>query len=397
MAQTLLRKSVAALARTREIPTPDLRPLDAVVAELQPHEPVHALRPATLARTAAHFVAGFPGETLYAVKCNADPRTLRALWDGGVRGFDCASPAEIALVRSMFGRAATIAYMHPVRARAAIREAYGRHAVRRFVLDSVAEFDKIREETAAKPGTLDLIVRIAPPVVAGADKPLHDLSGKFGASAADAVALLRRVRPFARTLGISFHVGSQNADPQAFARAIAHADALAREAGVAVEVLDVGGGFPVAYPGQEVPPIDAFFAAIKQAHAACHTLANTALWAEPGRALVAAGGSVVVQVQARRGNTLYINDGVYGALADAGVPGLRYPTRLLRASAADTVAYDFYGPTCDSADHMKGPFVLPGDVCEGDWIELGQLGAYGAVLRTGFNGFERAHLIEVEG
>ena len=120
MAQTLLRKSVAALARTREIPTPDLRPLDAVVAELQPHEPVHALRPATLARTAAHFVAGFPGETLYAVKCNADPRTLRALWDGGVRGFDCASPAEIALVRSMFGRAATIAYMHPVRARAAI-------------------------------------------------------------------------------------------------------------------------------------------------------------------------------------------------------------------------------------------------------------------------------------
>jgi ornithine decarboxylase len=197
------------------------------------------------------------------------------------------------------------------------------------------------------------------------------------------------VRPFARTLGISFHVGSQNADPQAFARAIAHADALAREAGVAVEVLDVGGGFPVAYPGQEVPPIDAFFAAIKQAHAACQTLANAALWAEPGRALVA--------VQARRGNTLYINDGVYGALADAGVPGLRYPTRLLRASAADTVAYDFYGPTCDSADHMKGPFVLPGDVCEGDWIELGQLGAYGAVLRTGFNGFERAHLIEVEG
>ena len=205
------------------------------------------------------------------------------------------------------------------------------------------------------------------------------------------------MRPYARHLGISFHVGSQNADPQAFARAIAHADALAQEAGVAVDVLDVGGGFPVAYPGQDVPPIDAFFAAIKQAHAACRTLANTALWAEPGRALVAAGGSVVVQVQARRGNTLYINDGVYGALADAGVPGLRYPTRLLRASEADAVAYDFYGPTCDSADHMKGPFVLPGDIREGDWIELGQLGAYGAVLRTGFNGFERAHLIEVEG
>jgi ornithine decarboxylase len=236
MAQTPLRKSVAALARTLE--TPILRPLDAVVEELRPHEPVHAIRPQTLARTAAHFVAGFPGETLYAVKCNADPRVLRALWDGGVRGFDCASPAEIALVRSMFGRAAAIAYMHPVRARPAIREAYGRHAVRRFVIDSHAEFDKLREETAAKPGTLDLVVRIAPP----AGKALHDLSGKFGAADEDAVALLRLVRPYARKLGISFHVGSQNGEPAAFARAIAHAEKLAVQAGVGVEILDVGGG-----------------------------------------------------------------------------------------------------------------------------------------------------------
>jgi ornithine decarboxylase len=391
MAQTPLRKSVAALARTLE--TPILRPLDAVVEELRPHEPVHAIRPQTLARTAAHFVAGFPGETLYAVKCNADPRVLRALWDGGVRGFDCASPAEIALVRSMFGRAAAIAYMHPVRARPAIREAYGRHAVRRFVIDSHAEFHKLREETAAKPGTLDLIVRIAPP----AGKALHDLSGKFGAADEDAVALLRLVRPYARKLGISFHVGSQNGEPAAFARAIAHAEKLAVQAGVGVEILDVGGGFPVAYPGQDVPPIDAFFDAIKQAHGECRALASCELWAEPGRALVAAGGSVVVQVQARRGQTLYINDGVYGALADAGVPGLRYPTRMLRKTDASAAAFDFYGPTCDSADFMKGPFMLPADVREGDWIELGQLGAYGAVLRTGFNGFERAHLVEVEG
>ena len=119
------------------------------------------------------------------------------------------------------------------------------------------------------------------------------------------------------------------------------------------------------------------------------------LWAEPGRALVAGAGSVVVQVQARRGNALYINDGVYGSLSDAGVPAFRFPVRALRASAAPPRDFAFFGPTCDSADRMAGPFALPGDIGEGDWIEIGQLGAYGAALRTAFNGFDRAHLVEV--
>ena len=154
---------------------------------------MHALRPRTLQLTARRFVEGFPGDTLYAVKCNADPRVLRALWEGGVRHFDCASPAEIALVRSMFGREAAIHYMHPGRARTAIREAYARHAVRDFVLDSVAELDKLLDETRAKPDELALVVRIALPK--GAAR--YDLSGKFGAGFDEAVALLRRCRPLA--------------------------------------------------------------------------------------------------------------------------------------------------------------------------------------------------------
>jgi ornithine decarboxylase len=114
--------------------------------------------------------------------------------------------------------------------------------------------------------------------------------------------------------------------------------------------------------------------------------------------LVAAGGSVVVQVQQRRGETLYINDGVYGALSDAGVLGFRYPVRMIRPGwkvAIETVPFSFYGPTCDSADVMHGPFALPADIAEGDWIEIGQLGAYGACLRTAFNGFDRARIVEV--
>jgi ornithine decarboxylase len=119
------------------------------------------------------------------------------------------------------------------------------------------------------------------------------------------------------------------------------------------------------------------------------------LWAEPGRALVAAGASVVVQVQGRRGDALYINDGVFGSLSDAGAPGFRYPARLLRPTEAPARDFAFWGPTCDSNDYMRGPFVLPGDTREGDWIEIGQLGAYSTALRTAFNGFDRARVVEV--
>jgi ornithine decarboxylase len=179
---------------------------------------------------------------------------------------------------------------------------------------------------------------------------------------------------------------------------MALAGEVIREAGLPVEVIDVGGGFPVAYPGIEPPPLGAFFAEIEASFEAL-ALPGVALWAEPGRALVAGGGSVVVQVQGRRGRDLYLNDGVYGALSDAGVPGFTFPVRLIRpdgpAPAAQEADFVFFGPTCDSADRMKGPFPLPEDVQEGDWIEIGQLGAYGACLRTAFNGFDRARLVEV--
>ena len=356
---------------------------------------MHCLRPRVLAETARAFVAAFPGEVLYAVKCNPDPAVLWALWDGGVRHFDCASLAEIRLVRDMFPEAA-IHFMHPVKARGAIREAWERHGVRNFVLDSAEELAKIRSAIAATgvAGRLGLVVRIALPK---GDAKL-DLSGKFGADADDAVALLRAARDCAGLLGVSFHVGSQCLDPLAWRDALALTGQVIRSAGVAVDVVDVGGGFPVAYPDQEPPPLGAFFAEIEEGFARLG-LPGARLWAEPGRVLVAAGASVVVQVQGRRGDALYVNDGVYGSLSDAGVLGFRYPVRLIRAGGASEApmgAFRLYGPTCDSADVMHGPFVLPEDVREGDWIEVGQLGAYGACLRTAFNGFDRARIVEVD-
>ena len=350
------------------------------------------LRPARARAEAARFVAAFPGHVLYAVKCNPDEAVLRALAEGGIHHFDAASIAEVRLVRRLFP-AARIHFMHPIKARSAIREAYADHGVRDFVLDSHDELVKIVEETGDA-SDLCLIVRL------GLDKgeARLDLSGKFGAGAPLAAELLRDCASRAATVGLSFHVGSQCCDPAAWERALHRADQVVRASGVRLDVLDVGGGFPVAYPDMRPLPLEAFLAAIARGVAAMDLPTGCVLWCEPGRALVAGCQSLVVQVQGRRDAMLFINDGVYGTLSDAGALGFRYPCRLIKAAGGSHGAlrpFGFFGPTCDSLDRMEGPFRLPDDVAEGDWIEIGQMGAYGACLRTGFNGFDDVLRVEV--
>jgi ornithine decarboxylase len=386
------RTAVSLQRHQRAAALPLLPMVDDLVAVERPAEPMCCIRPAVIAAAASRFTGGFPGDVLYAVKCNPEPAVLRAVWDGGVRHFDCASAGEVALVRHMFPDA-QIHYMHPVKSRPAIREAWGVHGVRDFVFDSARELAKILDETKGS-GELGLVVRIALPP----SQAMYNLSGKFGAATEDAAELLRAARPHAARLGVSFHVGSQCLEPLAYRRAMVLAGEAIRLAGVPVEIIDVGGGFPVSYPDIDPPPLGAYFAEIEAAFEALDLPAGTRLWAEPGRALVAGGASVVVQVQLRRGDTLYVNDGVYGSLSDAGAPGFRFPTRLIRPdgeSTAELQGFALFGPTCDSADHMRGPFLLPADVDEGDWIEIGQLGAYGACLSTAFNGFDPARLVEV--
>ncbi len=372
--------------------------IDAVVARTRPSDPLLCLRPAAIARAALAVCRSLPGDVLYAVKCNPEPSVLRSLWAGGVRHFDCASLAEVALVRELLP-AAEVHFMHPVKARPAIRDAFDVYGVTDFAFDSADELQKILQETVpvglvGDPPTLELFVRLALPK-GGA---VYDLSGKFGAPLEEAIELLRSARPHAARLGIAFHVGSQCLEPDAYARAMALAGEAIVNCGVPVDIVDVGGGFPVSYPDMEPPPLADYMAAIEAGAAAFPE--SVRLWAEPGRALVAGGGSVVVQVELRRGDALYVNDGVYGNLSDAGALGFRFPARRIRLGEAEddkTELADFvlFGPTCDSADRMRGPFRLPADMREGDWVELGQLGAYGACLRTGFNGFGRAALVEV--
>ena len=354
-----------------------------VALALRPVAPVTLTRPHAASRAARFFVEKFPGRSMYAVKANPSPDLLQILWDSGITHFDVASIAEVRLVAGTLP-GATLCFMHPVKAEEAIAEAYFEHGVRVFSLDSMEELDKIvRATRGAEDLTLCVRLRVS------SDLSKLSLASKFGVDPAESKDLLIAARQVADALGICFHVGSQAMAPEAYANAMERVRAAIVEAGVTVDVVDVGGGFPSSYPGMEPPPLEHYFATIHRAFESLPISYSAELWAEPGRALCAEYSSLIVRVERRRGDELYINDGAYGALFDAAHIGWRFPVRLLREpdSNARDVAFSFYGPTCDDLDHMAGPFLLPADVQAGDYIEIGMLGAYGAAMRTAFNGF----------
>jgi len=357
------------------------------IAKLQPVQPVTLLRPHAARRAARFFVEKFPGRSLYAVKANPSPDLLQVLWDSGVTHYDVASIGEVRLIHDSLPQA-VICFMHPVKAEEVIAEAYFEHGVKTFSLDTIEELEKIVRATSTDgvaASDLNLLVRIR--VDNGHAK--LSLGAKFGAAATEMKALLFATRQAADALGICFHVGSQAMTPAAYAEAMERVREAIIEASVTVDIVDVGGGFPSSYPGMEPPPLETYFAVIHQAFEALPISYSAELWCEPGRALCAEYASVLVRVEKRRGEELYINDGAYGALFDAAHIGWRYPVRLIREQESRTrpMPFSFYGPTCDDLDRMAGPFDLPGDVGPGDYIEIGMLGAYGCAMRTQFNGF----------
>jgi len=362
-----------------------------VALSLKPAAPVTLIRPQAAARAARFFSQRFPGRSLYAVKANPSPALIRTLWGAGITHFDVASITEVRLVARTLPQA-KLCFMHPVKAEEAIREAYFQHGVRTFSLDSMEELEKIVRATRGAED-LELCVRLR----VSSEHSKLSLAAKFGCELADARELLQAARQAADALGVCFHVGSQAMTPHAYTQAIERVRAAIVDASVTVDIVDVGGGFPSSYPGMEPPPLEHYFQAIHRAFESLPISYSAELWCEPGRALCAEYSSLVVRVERRRGNELYINDGAYGALFDAAHLDWRFPVQLLRAEANEAAmeAFSFYGPTCDDMDHMAGPFMLPADIRAGDYIEIGMLGAYGAAMRTDFNGFGAETLCEV--
>jgi ornithine decarboxylase len=216
----------------------------------------------------------------------------------------------------------------------------------------------------------------------------QSLAAKFGVAPNLAPALLAATRQVAQRLGVAFHVGSQSMSPLAYVKALRQVQQTLAAAAVPVELLDVGGGFPSVYPGLEPPPLEQYFEAIRSALAAIPGIETKPVWAEPGRALCSEYTSLLIRVQKRRSDELYVNDGAYGALSEAGHLGWRFPVCLIGGQkTTDLKPFKFYGPTCDDIDRMAGPFLLPAETDVGDYIEVGMLGAYGCAMRTQFNGF----------
>ena len=367
-----------------------------VAMALEPSYPVVCVRPKVLEASARRFITLFPGTVLYAVKCNPHPLVLDALYRGGIRHFDTASLPEIAQICEAY-RDASAYFMHPVKARAVIKSARAVFGIRHFAIDHEDELAKVLEQAGGELGGqgLTIMVRIATP-------PSHDalyhLAAKFGAGLGEAVDLLRAARKCGCRVGLAFHVGSQCLEPKAYRVALALVGEVAKAAGVDLACLDVGGGFPGAYLNSAAPPLEDFMAEIRAGLKALAFKATTEIMAEPGRALAASGCSLLTQVQLRKGRQLYINDGIYGSLAETTQVDIRLPARLIRlnqAPARELLPFTLNGPTCDSLDVLPGSFELPADAREGDWIEIDQLGAYSNALATSFNGLRPETFVEV--
>lgn len=377
---------------------------DAALA-LRPDRPVYGFRPSVLAADASAFLSVFRGETAYAVKTNGEPFVLERLAASGIKAFDVASPAEFAAARAA-SPDARLYYMHPVKAQSDVRLALETYGVRALALDHEDEVAKILRIVRGQdldPEDVTLFVRLATKGHAA-----YELSKKFGAAPAHAVELLQRIDRIGFGAGLTFHVGSQVEDLGAYERALGTADWVRGRSGVELAALDIGGGFPAQYgrdpkrPAPPTPEVGALVGRI-QSEIDAWGLSDLPLIAEPGRVIVARCLSVIVRVLLKKGQRLYINDGIWSSLSDSWTGKITLPARLIpdparrrRPRGSDKLTpFRVFGATCDSVDILSRPFWLPERVDVGDWIEIGHIGAYSLALRTRFNGFYPDDFVEV--
>tara|TARA_B100000767_G_C19749285_1_gene529995 strand:- start:434 stop:1612 length:1179 start_codon:yes stop_codon:yes gene_type:complete len=366
--------------------------VDELVNILKPVKPVYCIRPSSIKTSINFFKKKFPGKILYAVKTNPHEIVLKHVINNGIKNFDVASINEIEKIKKLLPEA-RLYFMHTVKAREDIARAYNDFNVKDFALDTKDELLKILQSTNnAK--DLNLYIRIA----ISNEHAEIDLSRKFGASPNEALGLVRLCKQHASKIGLSFHVGSQCMHKISFSKGIKEIGNIIKKTKIVPEIINVGGGFPSVYPDLNPDPLDNYMSEIKKSLKDLKLTKLPEIICEPGRAVVAESGSTIVKVNLRKKQKLYINDGTYGSLFDAGVPNFILPSRMIssgRIQSKKMTAFNFYGPTCDSLDYMKGPFLLPNNIKEGDYIELGQLGAYGLTFRTKFNGFFSDTIVEL--
>ena len=369
--------------------------VEELINQLKPEKPVYCIRTSPIKLAVEYFLKNFPGKTLYAVKTNPHPMIIKNVMENGIKQFDVASIEEIKTIRE-FSKTTKCSYMHTVKSRESIQEAYFKYGVKTFSLDTKDELIKIIESTN-RAKDLELFVRVS----VSNEHAEIDLSKKFGALSSEASGLLRLAKQYAKKIGLSFHVGSQCMHPISYSKGISEISNIIKKTKIIPDYINVGGGFPTIYPDLVPQSLDSYFNEIKKSLENLKIEKLPEIICEPGRALVAESGSTIVKVNLRKKQKLYINEGTYGTLFDAGTPNIVFPSKMIKENTNKIIskkltAFDFFGPTCDSMDYMKGPFLLPNNIKENDYIELGQLGAYGLTFRTQFNGYYSNEIFEVE-
>lgn len=357
-----------------------------------PETPVLFFAPTAVQAVARRFLTGFPGLVTYAVKSNPGEEMVENLVAAGIKGFDCASPFEIDLIRRLAPDAA-IHYNNPVRSRAEIAHAVARD-VMSYSVDSHSELAKLIEMVPAQ--GREISVRFKLPVAGAA----YNFGAKFGATEDVAVELLKTVAAAGFIPSITFHPGTQCTDPAAWASYIREAAVIAKRAGVKIARLNVGGGFPNHRATGVMPQLEATFETIDRVATEAFGADRPALICEPGRALCGDGFSLAARVKAVRDDThVFLNDGLYGSLFELGQIGIIDRIEVLAPDGTRRTGPVHpricFGPTCDSVDRLPGDVPFPADIAEGDFVIFHGMGAYSTVTNSRFNGFGELGMVTV--
>jgi ornithine decarboxylase len=348
------------------------------------HAPVLQMSAPAIRADLATFRCAFPGvQPFYATKCNSDPAVLRVLRDAGC-GFEVASLAEVHTLLAIGVPGPDLVFSNPVRDRSQTREAF-RAGVYRFAADSADEIMRLAEEAPGSCVTARLATTPHGSVVPS--------EGKFGVDPAGAVSLLRLARDLGLVpYGVTFHMGSQTLDPAALTaplRDCAQVMSALIHAGIRLQLVDIGGGFPAAYE----QPVTALHEFGRVAAAGVADLPYPVqIAAEPGRCLVAAAGTfrcrVIGVAERPSGRWVHTDLSVFHGMMEVLESGgaLRYPVSDSRGSRQRR-RYNVTGPTCDGQDTFATGVLLSADLREGDHVLIGSAGAYTSVYASSFNGF----------